>query len=64
MKRITAIKFTHSWSGFVVRYDDGTTETLSPAELYQLVGEREYWRLVWYACRLLGHFNKVPAGDR
>jgi hypothetical protein len=62
MKRIVAILFTFSWRGFSVRYEDGTQQTMSPAQLYAQVGAREYERLnaIAHTNGLTGHWHDVP----
>jgi hypothetical protein len=57
--RIVAILFTWSWSGFVIRFQDGPQRTFSPRELRELVGETEYARLRRIAHRLPGHWHQV-----
>jgi hypothetical protein len=59
--RITAVLFTFSWGGFCVRLADGSQLTLSPRELLERVGEREYDRLNHIAHRLPGHWQAVPS---
>jgi hypothetical protein len=59
MPTIVAILFTYSWGGYCVRYQDGTTETFSPKQLLDRVGEAEYFRLAVIAHRLPGHWHKV-----
>jgi hypothetical protein len=60
---ITAILFTWSWGGFVVRYTDGAEESTSPGQLLRQVGAAEYDRLPRLAHRLDGHWQPVEEQD-
>jgi hypothetical protein len=42
---VTHILWSWSWSGFSVKFSDGTSDTISAAGLVRLVGEAEYDRL-------------------
>jgi hypothetical protein len=59
MPTIVAVLFTYSWGGYTVRYRDGTTETFSPKQLRDRVGEAEFYRLHETAMKLPGHWHKV-----
>jgi hypothetical protein len=58
-QRIVAVLFTWSWTGFVVRYEDGRLETFSPGSLYREVGPDQYQRLSRIAHQLDGHWHPV-----
>jgi hypothetical protein len=59
---IVAVLFTYSWSGYCVRYRDGSRETFSPKQLLRRVGDAEFHRLNAIAHRLPGHWQAVEGG--